>query len=92
MSQGNEATRSSPGMSLLSNPDLDPVPLSQRSWSLWNIASLWVGMSVCIPTYLLAAAMVGSGMNWWQSLLAWFFATGVSLLTYYQLMKSQRSE
>ncbi|MGH9259802.1 MAG: hypothetical protein ACRD08_07895, partial [Acidimicrobiales bacterium] len=24
--------------------------LGQRTWNLWHIASLWVGMSVCIPT------------------------------------------
>lgn len=64
----------------LRNPDLDPVPYSDRSWNLWHIASLWVGMSVCIPTYLLAANMVGSGMNWWQSLLAVFLGNAIVLL------------
>jgi len=53
----------------LSNPDLDPVPMEQRTWSQWNIAALWVGMAVCIPTYMLAASMIASGMRWWQALL-----------------------
>ena len=26
-------------------------------------------MSVCIPTYMLAAGMIAEGMNWWQALL-----------------------
>ena len=38
-------------------------------WGTYNIASLWVGIAVCIPTYMLAASLVGGGMNWWQALL-----------------------
>lgn len=53
----------------LSNADIAPTPIRDRSWNLWHIASLWVGMSVCIPTYMLAASMISAGMNWWQSLL-----------------------
>ena len=53
----------------LSNPDLAPVPAEGRTWSRWNIAALWIGMSVCIPTYMLAAGMIAEGMNWWQALL-----------------------
>jgi NCS1 family nucleobase:cation symporter-1 len=57
------------GSSLI-NPDLAPVPPERRTWNVWHIASLWVGMSVCIPTYMLAAGMIAAGLNWWQSLLA----------------------
>ena len=39
----------------LYNEDIAPVPSDRRSWGLWNIAALWVGMAVCIPTYTLAA-------------------------------------
>jgi nucleobase:cation symporter-1, NCS1 family len=56
--------------SSLINPDLAPVPAERRTWNMWHIASLWVGMSVCIPTYMLAAGMIAAGLNWWQSLLA----------------------
>ena len=42
----------------LSNADIAPTRLAQRTWNLWHIASLWVGMSVCIPTYMLAASMI----------------------------------
>ncbi|MDH5760687.1 MAG: NCS1 family nucleobase:cation symporter-1 [Gemmatimonadota bacterium] len=54
----------------LVNDDIAPTRVSERTWGRWHIASLWVGMSVCIPSYMLAAAMIESGMNWWQSLLA----------------------
>jgi NCS1 family nucleobase:cation symporter-1 len=53
----------------LRNPDLDPTPLSQRTWGRWSLAALWVGMSVCIPTYVLAASLIKGGMNWWQAML-----------------------
>ncbi len=53
----------------LSNADLQPTRIAQRTWGTYHIASLWVGLSVCIPTYMLAAGLVGSGMNWWQAVL-----------------------
>jgi nucleobase:cation symporter-1, NCS1 family len=53
----------------LSNTDLAPTRIAQRTWDTYHIASLWVGLSVCIPTYMLAASLVGGGMNWWQAVL-----------------------
>jgi NCS1 family nucleobase:cation symporter-1 len=51
----------------LSNEDLRPTRVAERTWGTYHIASLWVGLSVCIPTYMLAAGLVGGGMNWWQA-------------------------
>jgi NCS1 family nucleobase:cation symporter-1 len=53
--------------SALYNPDLAPVPLERRTWGTYNYASLWVAMSVCIPTYMLASGLIAGGMNWWQA-------------------------
>jgi NCS1 family nucleobase:cation symporter-1 len=53
----------------LINTDLSPTIISQRSWGTYNIAALWVGMSVCIPTYMLASGLIAGGMNWWQALM-----------------------
>ncbi|PJB58477.1 MAG: nitrate reductase, partial [Bacteroidetes bacterium CG_4_9_14_3_um_filter_41_19] len=53
----------------LYSSDLAPVPASQRTWSKWHIASIWVGMAVCIPTYMLASSLIEQGMNWWQALI-----------------------
>ena len=52
----------------LYNSDLAPVPAANRRWGIWNIAALWIGMSVCIPTYMLAAQMINIGMSWWQAI------------------------
>ena len=49
------------------NKDLAPVPLEGRTWGTYEIAALWIGMAVCIPTYMLAAGLVAGGMSWWQA-------------------------
>jgi NCS1 family nucleobase:cation symporter-1 len=53
----------------LYNEDLAPVPEEKRTWNKWHIAALWVGMAVCIPTYMLASSLISQGMNWWQALV-----------------------
>src|SRR5271157_3693371 len=53
----------------LYNPDLAPIPAEKRSWGTYNYASLWVAMSVCIPTYMLASGLIAGGMSWIQAVL-----------------------
>ncbi len=45
------------------NDDLAPTPVEKRTWNKWHVASLWVGMAVCIPTWLLAADMIKAGLS-----------------------------
>ena len=66
--------------SRLSNADISPTKISERTWNYWHIASLWVGMSVCVPTYMLAASMISAGMNWWQSLFVIFLGNFIVLI------------
>ena len=42
--------------------------MARRTWKLYDYASLWVAMSVCIPTYMLASGLIAGGMNWWQAI------------------------
>jgi NCS1 family nucleobase:cation symporter-1 len=51
------------------NPDLAPTRLSQRTWSTYHIAALWIGMSVVITTYTLASGLMQQGMTWGQAML-----------------------
>ncbi|HEX6126325.1 MAG TPA: NCS1 family nucleobase:cation symporter-1 [Pyrinomonadaceae bacterium] len=51
------------------NRDLAPTTIEQRTWSTWNIAALWIGMSVVITTYTLAGGFIEAGMTWWQAML-----------------------
>ena len=53
----------------LYNDDLAPTPPERRTWSTYNIAALWIGMSVVITTYTLASGLMAQGMTWWQAML-----------------------
>src|ERR1700739_4701408 len=61
-----ELSRTDPS---LYNSDLAPIPAEKRSWGTYNYASLWVAMSVCIPTYMLASGLITGGMSWIQAVL-----------------------
>src|SRR5947208_6207793 len=52
----------------LYNKDLAPVPPEERTWGIYNYASLWVAMSVCTPTYMLASGLIAGGMSWKQAI------------------------
>lgn len=64
----------------LSNPDLAPVPAERRTWSTLHFFSLWVGMVVCIPTYMIAASLIQGGMNWSQAMLTVLLGNLIVLL------------
>src|SRR5687767_6079640 len=51
------------------NKDLAPTAPSQRTWTTYNIAALWIGMSVVITTYTLASGIMQQGMTWWQAMV-----------------------
>src|SRR6476659_8062786 len=67
---GRVELRSDEGIrtSALYNHDLAPVPVSQRNWTTYNYAALWIAMAHCIPTYMMSSGLIGAGMNWWQAL------------------------
>src|SRR5271170_1228060 len=67
-------------LSHLCNADLAPVPQSQRKWGMLSFAALWISMSACIPTYMLASSLIGGGMNWWQAVLTIFLGNLIVLL------------
>jgi NCS1 family nucleobase:cation symporter-1 len=52
----------------LYNDDLAPVGPERRTWGVYNYAALWVAMSVCIPTYMLASGLIAGGMSWKQAI------------------------
>jgi len=64
----------------LANKDILPVPIKERTWNTWNIASLWVGISVCIPTYMLAASLMKTGLNWGQAIWAILLGNAIVLI------------
>ena len=64
----------------LYNDDLAPTRPEQRTWTLWSYAALWVGMAVCIPTYMLASSLMGKGMSWWQAILTILLGNAIVLV------------
>jgi len=52
----------------LTNDDLKPTTPSQRTFSGLEMASLWVGLVVGVPSYYLAGSLVDLGMAWWQGI------------------------
>ena len=64
----------------LFNADLAPVPANARKWHYGSFAALWISMSACIPTYMLASSLIGGGMNWWQAILTIFLGNTIVLL------------
>jgi nucleobase:cation symporter-1, NCS1 family len=65
---------------LLTNDDLAPVPKARRTWSMWSIAALWVGMAICITTYTLASSLIEQGMNWSQAIFTIFLGNLIVLI------------
>jgi NCS1 family nucleobase:cation symporter-1 len=66
--------------SRLWNPDLAPTSVERRTWSAWNIAALWIGMSVAITTYTLAGGLVEAGMSWWQAMVTILLGNSIVLI------------
>lgn len=57
------------------NENLAPSAPSERTWNKWHFTALWVGMSICVPTYTLGGVLVAffglsAGEALWAILLA----------------------
>lgn len=48
--------------------DTKPLQDDKRDWTTWSIASLWIGIMVSIPVYMLAGGLIASGMTWIQAI------------------------
>ena len=62
--EGESRIKDSP----LYNEGLRPTTRAEHHWTAYNFASLWIGMSICLPTYAMAAGLISLGMNWWQAI------------------------
>jgi NCS1 family nucleobase:cation symporter-1 len=75
-----EELRKDVSSSPLWNKDLAPTTIKERTWSTWNIAALWIGMSVVITTYTLAGGFIEAGMNWWQAMVTILLGNTIVLI------------
>jgi len=76
----NKTTAADQANYSLYSEELAPVPVEKRTWNTWNYAALWISMSLCIPTYMLASSLIEGGMNWWQSILTIFLGNTIVLI------------
>jgi NCS1 family nucleobase:cation symporter-1 len=74
-----ELTRDVSGSEYYSH-DLAPVPKAGRRWGTRDLAVLWISMSACIPTYMLASGLIKIGMDWKQAVLTIFLGNCVVLV------------
>jgi NCS1 family nucleobase:cation symporter-1 len=63
------------------NDDIAPTRAAQRTWSRWNVAALWVGMAICVPTYTLGGVLTAYfGLSVSEALWTIFIANIVVLV------------
>lgn len=51
------------------NEDLAPTSFAERTWNTYHISMLWVGMAICIPSFMMASGAVGYGLPVWAAVL-----------------------
>ncbi len=61
------------------NKDIAPVGKAHRTWAAKDYAVLWISMSACIPTYMLASSLIAQGMNWWEAVATIFLGNCIVL-------------
>lgn len=64
----------------LINDDFTPTTRELRSFGWLDLASLWVGLVVCIPTYMLASGLVEMGFSCTQSIMVIFLSNLITLV------------
>ena len=63
------------------NHDMAPTKVHERTWNKWHITALWVGMSICVPTYTLGGVLTAYfGLSVGEALLAILLANIVVLI------------
>ena len=62
------------------NHDLAPTRLKDRKWAVKDIAALWISMSACVPTYMLASSLIAEGMSWAQAVVTILLGNTIVLL------------
>jgi NCS1 family nucleobase:cation symporter-1 len=60
--------------------DMAPTTRAERRWGMRDIAVLWISMSACIPTYMLASSLIDGGMDWRQAVLTVFLGNVIVLI------------
>jgi NCS1 family nucleobase:cation symporter-1 len=66
--------------SSLYNEDLAPVRLERRNWTTYAYLALWIGMSINVASWALAAGLIDQGMDWVQAIFTIFLGNLIVLV------------
>lgn len=64
----------------LFNADFAPTMPAGRIFTVWDMACLWIGLVVGVPTYYMAGSLVEMGMSWLEGVLTVFVGNVVVLV------------
>ena len=65
----------------LYNDDIAPTKIHQRTWHKGNVAALWIGMAICVPTYTLGGVLTAYfGLSVMEALFTIFIANIIVLI------------
>jgi len=65
----------------LYNDDIAPTKISQRTWHKGNVAALWIGMAICVPTYTLGGVLTAYfGLSVMEALFTILIANVIVLI------------
>jgi len=63
------------------NNDIAPTKINDRTWTTKNIAALWVGMAICVPTYTLGGVLTAFfGLSVGEALITILVANVIVLI------------
>jgi NCS1 family nucleobase:cation symporter-1 len=52
------------------NPDMDPVPVEQQTWTLWTWMAYWATDTINLGTWETASSILAVGLSWREAIPA----------------------
>lgn len=81
---------SSQEVSILQNPDLEPIGPERRTWGLWSYAGYWGVLNLSVWTFSVGSSLLSLGLNIQQSMGA--LTVGNILIVLYTCLNSYPGE
>ncbi|MGE5416392.1 MAG: purine-cytosine permease family protein [Acidobacteriota bacterium] len=68
------------------NHSLTPIGYEEKTLSTLDVAALWAGINICLPSFMLGAILVPA-LSWWQALAVTIIGNSIIfLLTYWMAL------
>lgn len=73
-------------LSILQNPDLEPMPPNRRTWGFWSYAGYWGVLNISIWTFSVGSSLLSLGLNIQHAMAA--LTIGNILIVLYTILNS----